>query len=62
MNFKHFFIIDALFDSYETRSSQVFHGSKGKNLRSCKNVELVLFWILQLINVTNLKHLKHFKT
>ena len=43
MNFKHFFIIDALFDSYETLSSQVFHGSKGKNLRSCKNVELVLF-------------------
>ena len=60
MNFKHFFIIDALFDSYETRSSQVFHGSKGKNLRSCKNVELVLFWILQLIKCDELKTFKTF--
>ena len=61
MNFKHFFITDALFDSYETRSSQVFHDSKGKNLRSCKNVELVLFWILlQLIKCDELKTFKTF--
>ena len=55
MNFKHFFIINALFDSYETRSSQVFHNSKGKNLRPYKNVEPVLFWVLQLITCDKLK-------
>ena len=60
MNFKHFFITDALFDSYETRSLSSTPYSKGKNLRRWKNVESVLFWILQLIKCDKLKTFKTF--